>query len=79
MNLRGMIRLDQVEDIFSNLMDTVDRQEKKIESLQLLCQNFMDNRVAEERFREVQSGLEEISIKLNRVHTFATSRLDGNE
>jgi hypothetical protein len=77
--LRKMINLDQVEDLLSNLVDTVDRQEKEIEDLKLLCNSFTVHNVVDERFREVQSEMENMSIKVNRVQASATSRLEGKE
>ena len=48
-NLRGMIHLDQVEDLISNLVSTVDRQQREIDALKQLCGRFMVTDVADER------------------------------
>eukprot|EP00596_Hydrurales_sp_CCMP1899_P008657 CAMPEP_0119049210 /NCGR_PEP_ID=MMETSP1177-20130426/63414_1 /TAXON_ID=2985 /ORGANISM="Ochromonas sp, Strain CCMP1899" /LENGTH=365 /DNA_ID=CAMNT_0007026149 /DNA_START=135 /DNA_END=1229 /DNA_ORIENTATION=+ len=78
-NLRRMIDLDQVENLLSNLVETVDKQQEEIENLKLLCDNFLNKGIADERFRQVQSEMEDLSIKVNRVRGSATARSNGIE
>lgn len=75
-NLRGIIHLDQVEDLLSNLVDTVNEQQKEIEGLKLLCGNFMVNYAADQKFREVSNRMENLEMQLNEVYQRATSRTE---
>ena len=78
-NLRGMIHLDQVEDLLSNLVDTVNAQQKEIEGLKRLCENFLSSHIAEEKFRDADYKMKTLENRLHQVHMRSTSILDGNE
>lgn len=78
-NLRGIIHLDQVEDLLSNLVDTVNEQQKEIEGLKMLCGSFMVNYTADKMFREMHTRMENFEMQLNEVYQRATSRTEGKE
>lgn len=77
--MRGMIHLDQIEDLLTNLVDTVDKQQTEIASLKLLCRSFVVSHASDEKFRSVQSGIENLASKLSQVHASATTQLEGKE
>lgn len=77
--MRGMIHLDQIEDLLTNLIGTVDRQQTEISSLKLLCRSFVATQVSDENFRLVQTRIEDLALKLNQVHVSATTQLEGKE
>ena len=79
LNLRGMIHLDQIEDLLSNLIDTVDRQQEDIKRLQSICDGFMTNQAADEKFQIVHRGMEDMTAKISHVHMATTARLEGKE
>ena len=79
LNLRGMIHLDQIEDLLTNLVGTVDRQQTEIASLKLLCRSFVATQLSDENFRLVHTRIEDLASKLSQVHASATTKLEGKE
>ena len=78
-NLRGMIHLDQIEDLLSNLVDTVHSQQKEIDGLKAMSGNYMSTYVAEKKFNAAHSRIEDLEMQLNEVNRRCTSRLEDKE
>ena len=78
-NLRGMIQLDQIEDLLSNLVETVHSQQKEIDGLKAICSNYMSTSVADQKFNALYSKIENLEIKLIEVNRRSTCRLEDKE
>lgn len=79
MNLRSMIRLDQVEDLLTNLIDRINRQDKIIESMHLAFATFAKQEEVNHRFSDIYDSVIQIGSKLNVVEVAATARLGDDK
>lgn len=79
LNLRGMIHLDQIEDLLSNLVDTVQSQQKEINGLKAMCSDYMSTYAADQKFYAVHSRIEDLEMRLIEVNRRSTSRLEDKE
>lgn len=77
-NLKGMIRLDQVEDLLTSLMSRIDSQEQRIVQLQQMCAFYSKRADVESQFEELSHQMNKISTKLETVHSYATANI-GND
>ena len=69
-NLRGLLRLDDVEDLLERLMERVDMQEKTIEELKAKSITYASSDKVTEGFSDTQKILRNLSIKVNTIFTF---------
>ena len=63
-NLRGLLRLDDVEDLLERLMDRVDLQEKAIEDLRAQTVNYANASRVTEGFSDTQILLRNLAVKV---------------
>ena len=77
-NLSKMIRLDEVEDILSGMMQRLDSQEATIGSLQRLVGQLLPKAAANEAFENMNESMRDIVKRLNDVSAAATANLGIN-
>lgn len=63
-SLRGLLRLDDVEDLLESLMDRVNAQEKTIEELKAKSLTYASADKVTEGFSDTQKLLRNLSIKV---------------
>ena len=63
-SLRGLLRLDDVEDLLENLMERVNAQEKTIEELKAAALGYASADKVTEGFSDTQKLLRNLSIKV---------------
>lgn len=78
-NLRGMIQLDQIEDLLSSLLHRINKQDQTIENLQKLCKSFMPQNKAMESISEIEKEIKKINLKLDITTKASTSILGEKE
>ena len=78
-NLRGMIHLDQVEDLITNLVHTVQSQHNEIVELKAMCADYMSTYAAAQKFITVHTRIDKLEMQLNEVNRRCTSRLEDKE
>ena len=66
-NLRGLLRLDDVEDLLERLMERVDMQEKTIEELKAKSITYASSDKVTEGFSDTQKILRNLSIKVKTL------------
>jgi hypothetical protein len=74
-NLSKMIRLDEVEDILSGMMQRLDSQEATITSLQRLVATLLPKAAAGAAFENVNDAIRDLSRRLDDVSAAATANL----
>ena len=78
-NLRGMIHLDQIEDLLTNLVHTVQSQHDEIVGLKAICADYMSTYAAAQKFNTAHTRIDKLEIQLNEVNRRCTSRLEDKE
>ena len=77
-NLRGMIRLDQVEDLFNTLMEKVDNQQQEINQLKRLCRNFVTEQSFNAQCNVISQTIDGIERRIDIAQSAAMAQI-GNE
>lgn len=77
LDLRKMIRLDQVEDLLQGLIDRVEAQDQTIQTLQRLCEGLLSKHAANEALSTLEASIKNVSARLDLVQAAATARIGG--
>jgi hypothetical protein len=75
LNIRGIIDLDQIATILTNLIDQVDRQNVVIADLKNALSKCATQSSLQENMMASYSSMEKISEKLHKVHLAATTEV----
>jgi cell division septum initiation protein DivIVA len=67
-NLRGLLRLDDVEDLLERLMERVDMQAKEIDELKTKSLFYASADKVTEGFSDAQKMLRNLSVKVFICH-----------
>ena len=78
-DLRRMIRLDQVEDLLSSMMEKIDQQEAAIHGLQQLCLSFAKQQSVDERNFDLYASVKKLSQEIKALQVAATARLGDDK
>ena len=77
MNLRGMINLDQVEDLLSEVLTRMDAQDKKIHSVNDTIKTLMPRHSAERCIDDLQEAVKVLSGRVDAVREASMARVDN--
>ena len=77
-NIRGMIDLDQMAGLFTNLLDRVDRQNEVISNLQETVQQLVSRDQLNNNFAIFNKELEKINSRLDQVFQSASTRINDH-
>lgn len=77
MNLRGMINLNSVEDLLSEVLSRMDAQEKSITAIQSTMQGLMPRQTAERCIDELHDAVKVLSGRVDAVREASVARVDN--
>lgn len=71
-NLRGMLRVDEMEDLLSNMLDRLQDQDLMIKELQNQLDNSLSKSKANETFEILYEEIERLKSRVNSVESAST-------
>lgn len=75
-NLQGLIRLDQVEDVLNRLMDRIDSQDVLIRQLYQQCETFQSRENAAQQAQILQDTCVHLQKQVDSVRICALAPVD---
>lgn len=76
-NLRGMINLDQVEDLLSEVLTRMDKQDKHISTITETVKSLMPRQSAERCIDELHDAVKVLSGRVDAVREASVARVDS--
>ena len=76
-NLRGMINLDQVEDLLSEVLSRMDTQDKNIHHVNETLKSLMPRQSAERCIEELHDAVKVLSGRVDAVRETSVARVDN--
>ncbi len=71
-NLRSVIQLDEIEDLFSSLCNRIDAQDKTIADLQRLCSSFLSKAEYIERAASMTATVSQIKDRVDYLQSISS-------
>ena len=76
-NLRGMINLDQIEDLLSEVLMRMDAQDKNLQSVNETLKTLMPRQSAERCIDELHDAVKVLSGRVDAVREASMARVDN--
>ena len=76
-NLRGMINLDQVEDLLSEVLSRMDAQDKNLQAVNESIKGLMPRQSAERCIDELHDAVRVLSGRVDAVREASVARVDN--
>ena len=76
-NLRGMINLDQIEDLLSEVLMRMDAQDKNLQSMNETLKTLMPRQSAERCIDELHDAVKVLSGRVDAVREASMARVDN--
>ncbi len=74
-NIRGIVDLDQLADILSNLVDHVNNQNNVIADLENKMSNYINYQVFEEKYRKLVTAITGLESQVHAIQSAATAKI----
>jgi predicted component of type VI protein secretion system len=73
LNIHGIINLDQLSQLFQQLISQIDKQNKKILELEETISNCVSKSEFETHLSKVETTLNQVEIKVGKLQIASTS------
>jgi hypothetical protein len=78
-NLKRLIRLDQVEEILNHLLEKIDNQDNMIRKLSQQCEQYQSVQLSHKQFQLLQDVCAQLQQQMDQLKIAAMCRVDNDK